>query len=140
VIILLAFLALAVVGAVAVAVAGRIGPGRWRRTAPGASDPDFLYGPGDTAALGEPDPRLPPVLLPDHPDAADIGKLRFSVALRGYRMDQVDEVLERLGAALQDRDEELARLRRTDTADTPVQDRPEGPPASSGGPASEQLW
>lgn len=138
-IILLAFLALAVVGAVAVAVAGRIGPGRWRRTAAGASDPDFLHGPGDTAALGEPDPRLPPVLLPDHPDAADVGRLRFSVAFRGYRMDQVDEVLERLAAALQDRDEELARLRRPGTADTPVQDRREDPPAASGGAGSEQL-
>lgn len=61
-------------------------------------------GPG----LSEPDPRLPPVLLPDHVRPADIGRLRFSVALRGYRMDQVDAVLARLESALAERDAALA--------------------------------
>ncbi|WP_312179260.1 DivIVA domain-containing protein [Arthrobacter sp.] len=119
--ILLAFLAIAVVGAVALLAAGQIGPGRWRGR---AAEPDTgtqtQLGPGDrnaesrfpaAAGLAEPDPRLPPVLLPDHPVAADVGDLRFSVALRGYRMDEVDEVLERLAAALLERDAALAELR-----------------------------
>jgi DivIVA domain-containing protein len=41
----------------------------------------------------------------------DVTAVRFDVVLRGYRMDQVDTVLERLSAALQDRDEELRALR-----------------------------
>jgi DivIVA domain-containing protein len=50
-------------------------------------------------ALGgfdEPGPALPPVLLPEHPNPEDIDGIRFSLSFRGYRMDQVDEVLERL--------------------------------------------
>ncbi len=44
-----------------------------------------------------------------HPE--DLQELRFDVGLRGYRMDQVDAVLERLGEELQDRDRQLAELR-----------------------------
>jgi len=40
-----------------------------------------------------------------------VAGLRFDQALRGYRMDQVDAVLERLAAELHARDEELAALR-----------------------------
>ena len=110
--ILLAFLAIAVVGVAAVLVAGRIGPGRWRRAA--GPEPEGWEGARRfpaAAGLAEPDPRLPPVLLPERPVAADIADLRFSVALRGYRMDEVDEVLERLAAALLERDAALAELR-----------------------------
>lgn len=110
--ILLAFLAIAVVGAVSLLVAGRIGPGRWRR-APG---PELENREGEqrfpaAAGLAEPDPRLPPVLLPERPVAADIADLRFSVGFRGYRMDEVDVVLERLATALLERDAALAELR-----------------------------
>ena len=35
---------------------------------------------------------------------SDIARIRFSLGLRGYRMDQVDEVLDRLAAALAERD------------------------------------
>ena len=60
----------------------------------------------------EPDPRLPPVLLPENVQPSDIGKLRFSVGLRGYRMDQVDAVLARLESALAERDAALAAVRQ----------------------------
>lgn len=60
--------------------------------------------------LVEPTPNLPPVLLPDRPTASDIGRIRFSLGLRGYRMDQVDEVLDRLAAALAERDELIEAL------------------------------
>lgn len=42
----------------------------------------------------DPVPNLPPVLLPAEPSAKDVDRLRFSLGLRGYRMDQVDEVLD----------------------------------------------
>lgn len=48
---------------------------------------------------------LPPVLLPQEPEPADVDKLRFSLGLRGYRMDQVDEVLDRLRDELAAKDQ-----------------------------------
>ena len=129
--ILLAFLAIAVVGAVFLLVAGRIGPGRWRR----AADLEQEDWGGErrfpaAAGLAEPDPRLPPVLLPERPVAADVADLRFSVGFRGYRMDEVDAVLERLAVALLERDAALAELRGPQAADPatpPVDARPEQP-------------
>lgn len=56
--------------------------------------------------LAEPDPVLPPVLLPVHPGKEDIDALRLSPGLRGYRCDQVDGVLDALG-------DEIERLRST---------------------------
>lgn len=41
----------------------------------------------------------------------DIDQVRFDQTLRGYRMGQVDEVLDRLRAELEARDEEIAMLR-----------------------------
>ena len=50
--------------------------------------------------------------LPDHPlTAEDIRSLRFGVTLRGYAMAQVDDVLERLGREIAERDAEIAALR-----------------------------
>ncbi|MGB7448323.1 MAG: DivIVA domain-containing protein [Ornithinimicrobium sp.] len=45
-----------------------------------------------------------------HPD--DIRAASLDVAVRGYRMDQVDAVLERLADELETRDAEIDRLRR----------------------------
>ncbi len=42
--------------------------------------------------------------------ADDLGNLRFSVAVRGYRMDQVDAVISRLGTELAQRDRHIAEL------------------------------
>ena len=53
--------------------------------------------------MAEPVHTTPPVRLPRHPGPDDIAALRFDTALRGYRMDQVDEAL----AALQRRVAEL---------------------------------
>ncbi len=44
-------------------------------------------------------------------DPGDLDSLRFDPALRGYRMAQVDGVLERLVEELRLRDAEIARLR-----------------------------
>lgn len=60
--------------------------------------------------LGAPVANLPPVLLPGTPEPADVDKLRFSLGLRGYRMDQVDEVLDRLRDELAMKDARIAEL------------------------------
>lgn len=54
----------------------------------------------------EPVASLPSVLLPADAEPSDIDQLRFAVGLRGYRMDQVDQVLDEL------RDQIAARDRR----------------------------
>jgi len=43
-------------------------------------------------------------------DAAVVRELRFGVVLRGYAMDQVDTVLDRLAADLEARDARIAQL------------------------------
>jgi DivIVA domain-containing protein len=43
--------------------------------------------------------------------AGDVDSLRLPVALRGYRMAETDEALDRLARELRERDEELALLR-----------------------------
>ena len=49
--------------------------------------------------------------LPDGPVRPDdVAALRFAMAPRGYRMEQVDEVLDRLAAELADRDARIAEL------------------------------
>ena len=48
--------------------------------------------------------------LPPHPSAEDVDALRFSLGLRGYRMDEVDLVLDRLRDELSARDLRIAEL------------------------------
>ena len=88
-------LLLAVVGAIAVVAAGRGGG----------------LGPAEPAR--SPRGRLPagPVGRPA------IDALRFTVAFRGYRMDEVDEVLDRLAAEIAQRDARIAELERHDAAE-----------------------
>jgi DivIVA domain-containing protein len=59
----------------------------------------------------EPPANLPPVLLPGRAGPGDVEQVRFSLGLRGYRMDQVDQVLDELRDQLAARDAELAELR-----------------------------
>ncbi len=61
--------------------------------------------------LPEPTSSRPEVELPEHVAAEDVDRLRFSVGFRGYRMDEVDEVLDRLSAELGARGEEIRELR-----------------------------
>jgi DivIVA domain-containing protein len=56
---------------------------------------------------------VPPLELPvGRFTADDVDGLHFSLGLRGYRMDEVDQVLDRVSSELRSRDVELARLRR----------------------------
>jgi DivIVA domain-containing protein len=80
---------LAVIGGVAAVAAGRVRGG-----------------------LAEPTSTLPDVELPASPMATeDVDGIRFSVGFRGYRMDEVDAVLDRLGLELGAREEEIRELR-----------------------------
>jgi len=79
------------VGFAAAAVTGRLGPGLDEATS-------------SQASFGLPD--LPAGEL----GAQAVDEVRLDQALRGYRMDQVDAVLDRLAAELRTRDVLLARL------------------------------
>jgi len=87
----LVFLAIVLVGAVVWASAG--GPSSiFRRGRPGGVRESGLLDGGFEQPLA----NLPPVLLPADAAPADVDRVRFSLGLRGYRMDQVDQVLDEL--------------------------------------------
>ncbi|GAB5079303.1 DivIVA domain-containing protein, partial [Arthrobacter sp. AD-310] len=97
----LVFLALVLVGAVAWASLGRR-----PRTGGGRPLPALLDG-----GFEQPPANLPPVLLPANAAPEDVDGVRFSLGLRGYRMDQVDQVLDDLRDQLAARHREVAELR-----------------------------
>jgi DivIVA domain-containing protein len=81
-------------------------------------------------------PALPegtPVELPDDRPAtgADLRALRLAVVLRGYRMEEVDWVLDRLAEQIDSRDREIARLRSV------LHVEPLPAPAGTAGPAGD---
>ena len=92
-----------------------------------------------------------PVLADAPPDAADTGlptgpvqpedvaALRFSVAPRGYRMAEVDDVLDRLAAELADRDRRLSLWEATVTDGLPPVPVPAPVPAAAPAPAPPQT-
>lgn len=65
--------------------------------------------PGGLAPAGDP---LPPPLEAPVQRPGDLDRARFALALRGYRMDQVDAVLDEARDLLAAKDEEIGRLRR----------------------------
>ncbi|WP_329455808.1 DivIVA domain-containing protein [Streptomyces sp. NBC_01497] len=71
-----------------------------------------VLGGGDRAVLPEAEPqRLVDPLPQTRPvGSADIDAMRLPVAVRGYRMAEVDDVLGRLGAELAERDARIAEL------------------------------
>lgn len=71
-----------------------------------------VAGTGFARPLSDPVETLPAVTLPDRPRAEDIARVRFSLGVRGYRADQVDEVLERLARQLARAEAEIDELRR----------------------------
>ena len=67
-------------------------------------------GRGGSMATAPPD-RAPGGELPEGDvDRVMVDRLRFSLAFRGYRMDEVDAVLDRLGAEIEERDRRIAEL------------------------------
>ena len=68
---------------------------------------------GRGGGLDPADPDLVRPSLPDGPmSAEDLDSVHFAIGFRGYRMDQVDAVLDRLGRELTDRDARLIELER----------------------------
>ncbi len=100
----------------------------------------LVFGRGEELA---PAPRdSTPVVLPADrpPDAADIDALRLSVVLRGYRMFEVDWVLDQLAEALREKDRQIAaltnQLTQQPAAEPLVSADNAGPPPNQGGPES----
>ncbi len=60
----------------------------------------------------QPPANLPPVLLPAEAAPEDVDQVRFSLGLRGYRMDQVDQVLDELRDQLASKQKEIDGLRK----------------------------
>lgn len=105
----LLLLAMAVVGGVAAVALGKVRGG-----------------------LEPPTSSLPDLDLPSSPlRPEDVDRIRFSLGLRGYRMEQVDAVLDRLRAELARRDDEIALLAAR--LDPPVD-----PQQSAAGPATKE--
>lgn len=65
---------------------------------------------------------MPPDRTPGIPDGPlrpdDVAAVRFDLAFRGYRMDQVDTLLDRLTAEVAARDEEIAMLKMRPVPDS----------------------
>ncbi|MEO6822119.1 MAG: DivIVA domain-containing protein [Candidatus Nanopelagicales bacterium] len=71
-----------------------------------------LLAVGRMGALPQARPDVAPLNLPEGRElsAADVTGVRFAVGLRGYRMDQVDGVLERLAVDVREKDARIALL------------------------------
>jgi DivIVA domain-containing protein len=79
----------------------------------------LLLGRGETQPPAEAD-RSPVELPDDRPVVADdIRALRISVAVRGYRMTEVDWLLDQFAQTLDERDREIASLRERLTVARP---------------------
>jgi DivIVA domain-containing protein len=94
----------------------------------------LLLGRGETQPAADPD-RSPVELPEDRPVTADdVRGLRIPVTVRGYRMTDVDWLLEQLAQTLEERDAALAalRARADDEADGPsaAARTDDGPPSS----------
>ncbi|CCH76557.1 conserved exported hypothetical protein [Nostocoides japonicum T1-X7] len=72
------------------------------------------YDPLSEAVTSQHDPGLP-----EAPHARDVDGVRFDRALRGYRMDQVDEVLDALRDTMAHQEATIAALRRGEEAPAP---------------------
>lgn len=71
-----------------------------------------LLAVGRLGELPEAEPDRAPLALPEDRVlvAEDVDAVRFAVGVRGYRMDEVDDVLDRLAAEVGERDARIADL------------------------------
>lgn len=67
---------------------------------------------GGGGHMSEPMPDRPDLALPEEGLLArtDVDRVRFSVGARGYRMDEVDDVLDRLSHEIELREQRIAQL------------------------------
>jgi DivIVA domain-containing protein len=96
-----------------------------------------LMGRGETQPPAELD-RSPVELPDDRPVSGDdVRDLRISVAVRGYRMTEVDWLLEQFADALDERDAEIASLRARLAEAQEAAATPAEPASADGGAAPE---
>ena len=70
-----------------------------------------LLAVGRLGELPDVEPDRAPLALPDRPLVRDdVDSVRFAVGMRGYRMDEVDDVLDRLASEVSERDATIAQL------------------------------
>lgn len=87
-----------------------------------------LLAVGRLGELPEVEPDRAPLALPeDRPlGRDDVDAVRFAVGVRGYRMDEVDEVLDRLAAEVDQRDARIEELEhRLAARGVPLPEQPE---------------
>jgi DivIVA domain-containing protein len=86
--------------------------------------------------LEPPTSSVPPTGLPEGTlSPEDLDRVRFTPALRGYRMDQVDAALDRMAGELARRDAEISRLRQAAGSSTGLVDL--SPPDPVDGPQAQ---
>ncbi len=129
----LVFLAIVLVGAVVWAGAGAQS-GFFRHGRGGGVRERLLDG-----GFEQPVANLPPVLLPADAAPADVDSVRFSLGLRGYRMDQVDQVLDDLRDQLAAKSGEVEQLTARLLDAQRVAQNPGDAAASEPEPESEQA-
>jgi len=81
-----------------------------------------LLAVGKLGELPDTSSDRPPLALPDDRvlTNTDVDSVRFNVGARGYRMDEVDVVLDRLSAEVQERDARIADLEAQVSASSPT--------------------
>jgi len=96
---------------------------------------------GRGGGLSAAEPDRPDVVLPDDRlvNRTDVDRVRFSVGLRGYRMDEVDDVLDRIAADVESRDARIRELEaqlRAELQAQPPQQQPQQPQPAPAEPSS----
>lgn len=95
-------------------------------------------GASEEIGLPEATTTLPALRLPaDRLGERDVERVRFSIGFRGYRMDEVDQVLDRLAGELRVRDAELAELRERLEGPRPTEDAEPSAQAPDNGESEE---
>jgi DivIVA domain-containing protein len=99
---------------------------------------------GSEGRMADVDPDREPVDLPEDRmlAARDLDRVRFALGFRGYRMDQVDGVLDRAAADLDAWSEHvdgLEALLREQGIDAPPRPMPTAPSPEFGGPADDDV-
>jgi DivIVA domain-containing protein len=96
---------------------------------------------GGGGHLSPPTPDRPDPALPDTGLLArdDVDKVRFSVGARGYRMDEVDDMLDRLAYEIDVRERRIAELEGHPDAASADSDAPAREPSSDPAELSQQA-
>lgn len=95
---------------------------------------------GGGGHMSQPNPDRPDPAVPETGMLArgDVDKVRFSVGARGYRMDEVDDVLDRLAYEIEVRERRIAELEGNPDA-AAEQGAPEHEPAIEPAEQSQQA-